>query len=91
MKIFIKSENSTNLTHLNLSMNNKKRITDDTLRSISMSKFCDKLKELKVEDCEISDDGIAALSNSPNCKNMEKLILNNSIGKKNNFISDQAL
>lgn len=42
MKFFIKSPNSTYLTHLNLSMNNT-RITDESLMVISMSKYCDSL------------------------------------------------
>lgn len=90
MKILIKSDNSAHFTHLNLSMNNCKRITDETLKSISMSKYCDSLIELKLEDCEITDDGVAVLCDSPNCKKIENLILNNSMGKKNNQITDEA-
>ena len=67
---------------------NNTRITDESLMVISMSKYCDSLIELRLEDCCISDHGIKYLCDSPNCKKMENLILNNSMSKRSNNITD---
>ncbi len=58
---FLKGENCTELTSLNLNMS-WKRITNKTLYSFSLSKYCNKLKALYLEDCLIGDIGLDELS-----------------------------
>jgi hypothetical protein len=42
------------------------RITNKTLYSYGLSKYCSKLVELSLEDCQISDIGIDEMSESEN-------------------------
>ena len=61
MSYFLRSENSTHLESLDVSMNSKK-VTDHTFKAISTSKFCSSLTQIKAEDCLITDEGIKALT-----------------------------
>lgn len=67
---------------------NSKKVTDQTLKAIANSKFCSSIRELKLEDCLITDEGISSICDSENCEKLEVLDLNNSMNKKNNLISD---
>jgi 23S rRNA pseudoU1915 N3-methylase RlmH len=67
------------------------RITNKTLYSLGLSKYCSKLKHLYLEDCQISDIGVDELSESENSLSLETLVLNNSIKQKNNLITDKSL
>lgn len=40
---------------------NCKKITDETLKAVAYSKYTASLKNIKLEDCMISDEGISAL------------------------------
>jgi hypothetical protein len=55
------------------------RITNKTMYSLGISKFCNKLKTLNLEDCRVSDIGLDELSESENSSTIEYLNLNNSI------------
>lgn len=70
---------------------NSKKVTDQTLKALANSKFSGKLKELRVEDCLVTDEGVGSLCESENSEKLEVLNLNNSMKKKNNIITDQAL
>jgi len=41
-----------------------KQITNKSLYAIANSKYCKNLKELKLEDCKVTDQGIDELSES---------------------------
>lgn len=49
------------------------------------------MKELFLEDCSISDQGLDELSESENISSLIHLNLNNSIKQQNNIITDKAL
>jgi Ran GTPase-activating protein (RanGAP) involved in mRNA processing and transport len=67
------------------------RITNKTLYSLGLSKSCVKLRELFLEDCQISDIGVDELAESENSLSLQTLVLNNSIKQKNNQITDKSL
>lgn len=66
LKYFLKSPNSSCLSHIDLSMNCQK-VTDVTFQAIAQSNHCKLLVEIKAEDCLISDEGVTYLSESTNC------------------------
>lgn len=66
---FFRTPKCGKLEVLNVSMS-WNRITDSSLVSLAQSKFCKSLKQLNLEDCGVTDQGLAYLSES---ENMESL------------------
>ena len=60
---FLKSPNSSQLEHLNVSMN-WSRITDYTLYALAVSDYCKNLKFLDLSDCCVTDKGIGEVTSS---------------------------
>lgn len=69
LKIYLKSQNSAHLKKLNLAMS-WKRVTDAMAKALVMSKYCSSLMELNLEDCLMTDEGVTALCDSPNCNKL---------------------
>lgn len=69
LSYLLKSENCTNLQYLDISMNSKK-ITDETFKAIANSNYLKSLKQLKAQDCSITDDGIAYITRAQNCNKL---------------------
>lgn len=90
LSVYLKSENSTSLERLDLSMS-WKRVTDFSLASLAESRFCSRLRVLNLEDCSITDQGVVELSQSENVAALEDLNLSNSIKQMNNIITDLSL